>query len=310
MRTHYDNLEIAESAPDVVVKAAYRALSQRYHPDKNPGNKDAVRVMQFLNNAYETLSDPVRRQQYDCFLAQTRQAETAATTANTAPPTRPQPRPAPAYQRPRRSFWHVLLLILCWDFRLTLLAVIFAGAGIASLFEEKRPKQPYSPNPPRAATHTRFAPSTAVPIDTPTTYRPVPPAFIRPTTAPNGRPWPVHASYIPGYQLLATGGLSSVTVDNTRNSSDVFLKLVSLNSVQAYPVRVCFIPAHSQFKFQAVAAGRYDVRYRDLSSGGYSKTVEFTLTETKTNPGTGVSLTLYKVANGNMRTETIDESEF
>ena len=59
--------------------------------------------------------------------------------------------------------------------------------------------------------------------------------------------------------------------------------------------------------------GRYDVRYRDLDTGGLSKTEEFILEEKKTYSGTSYSnltLTLYKVANGNMTTEAIDESEF
>ena len=298
MRTHYDNLKIAENAPDEVVRAAYRALSQRFHPDKNPGDAKAHRVMQIINDAYATLSDPVRRRQYDESVARARASEVAAQRSAAAPPPIRQPLPA----RPRRSFWRTVLLILCWDFRVTLFALIMGGFGIASLFEEKRPRQPYTPNPPTQ--RTNYAP---------TTYRPARPAYIRPTTAPNGRPWPVHASYMPGYPLLAGGGLSSVTVDNSRNSSDVFLKLVSLDSVEAFPVRVCFIPAHSQLKFQTVAAGRYDVRYRDLESGGYTKTEEFTLNETRTYQGTefsNLSLTLNKVANGNMHTETINESEF
>jgi hypothetical protein len=118
---------------------------------------------------------------------------------------------------------------------------------------------------------------------------------------------------MPGYELSASEGLSSVTVDNAHNSSDVFVKLVSLKSLKPVPVRVCFIPAYSRFTFENVSPGRYDVRYRDLSSGGYSKTEDFALTETSTYEGTEystLSLTLYKVANGNMHIERIDESEF
>jgi len=138
-------------------------------------------------------------------------------------------------------------------------------------------------------------------------------AYVRPATAPNGYPWPKHASYLNGTQQLHTGGLSSVTIDNTRNSSDVFLKLVSLRATNSYPVSLCFIPAFSQFTIRGVLHGRYDVRYKDLSTGGLSKTEEFLLQETKTFSGTEYSdltLTLYKVINGNMHTETIDESEF
>jgi hypothetical protein len=127
------------------------------------------------------------------------------------------------------------------------------------------------------------------------------------------QPWPVKAAYISGYQILAGGGRSSVTVDNKGNSSDIFLKLVYLTSEKAYPARLCFIPAFSEFTFSNVAPGRYDVRYRNLSTGGHSKTEQFTLTQTETQEGTEFStfrLTLYKVPNGNMHTEAIDESEF
>ena len=208
----------------------------------------------------------------------------------------------PVNTSPHRSFWRILLLILFWDLRITLVVLSLGAFSILSLFEEQQPKQLYTPNAPNQPTNYTSKPSK--------TGRST---YVRPTTAPNGRTWPVRASYVPGYPQLAGGGLSSVTVDNRRNSSDVFLKLVSLNHVTAYPVRVCFIPAHSQFTFQTVAVGRYDVRYRDLDSGGYSKTDPFTLDETTTYSGTefsNITLTLYKVANGNMHTKAIDESEF
>lgn len=208
----------------------------------------------------------------------------------------------PVNTSPHRSFWRILLLILFWDLRITLVVLSLGAFSILSLFEEQQPKQLYTPNAPNQPTIYTSRPSKSGR----TTY-------VRPTTAPNGRNWPVRANYVPGYPQLAGGGLSSVTIDNRRNSSDVFLKLVSLDQVRAYPVRVCFIPARSQFTFQTVAAGRYDVRYRDLDSGGYSKTDPFTLDETTTYSGTefsNLSLTLYKVANGNMHTKSIDESEF
>jgi hypothetical protein len=68
MHTHYDNLKVARGAPAEVIKAAYRALSQRYHPDRNPG-PEAERVMRLLNEAYAMLGDPERRAAYDRELA-------------------------------------------------------------------------------------------------------------------------------------------------------------------------------------------------------------------------------------------------
>lgn len=64
-RTHYQNLKVAENAPPEVIKAAWRVLSQQFHPDLNPGDADAVRKMQIINEAYEVLSDPERRARHD-----------------------------------------------------------------------------------------------------------------------------------------------------------------------------------------------------------------------------------------------------
>jgi len=69
IHTHYDNLKVARLAPAEVIRAAYKALSQKYHPDKNPGDEKAARIMAILNSAYTTLSDPVRRREHDEWIA-------------------------------------------------------------------------------------------------------------------------------------------------------------------------------------------------------------------------------------------------
>lgn len=68
MHTHYDNLKVARNAPVSVIKAAYRALSQQYHPDKN-SHPDAARIMRVLNDAWAVLGDEAARAQYDRKLA-------------------------------------------------------------------------------------------------------------------------------------------------------------------------------------------------------------------------------------------------
>jgi hypothetical protein len=70
IHTHYDNLKVSRGAPQEVVRAAYKALSQKYHPDKNPGDEKAARIMAIVNTAYGTLSDPVRRKEHDEWIAQ------------------------------------------------------------------------------------------------------------------------------------------------------------------------------------------------------------------------------------------------
>ena len=63
---YYAILGVLPSADEVVIRAAYRALSQKYHPDKWTGERsEATGRMQQLNEAYEVLSHIERRQQYD-----------------------------------------------------------------------------------------------------------------------------------------------------------------------------------------------------------------------------------------------------
>jgi hypothetical protein len=69
IHTHYDNLKVSRMAPQEVIRAAYKALSQKYHPDKNPGDEKAARIMAILNSAYGTLSDPQRRKEHDEWIA-------------------------------------------------------------------------------------------------------------------------------------------------------------------------------------------------------------------------------------------------
>ena len=66
--SHYDNLKVARDAPIEVIRAAYRSLSQKYHPDRNNGSETATQAMKLLNMAYETLSDLAKRRQYDAWI--------------------------------------------------------------------------------------------------------------------------------------------------------------------------------------------------------------------------------------------------
>ena len=65
-KDYYAVLGLLRSAEDVVIKAAFKALAQRYHPDKFKGNPDFARSrMAALNEAYRVLSNPQQRQAHD-----------------------------------------------------------------------------------------------------------------------------------------------------------------------------------------------------------------------------------------------------
>ena len=70
MTNLYEVLGVSPQAEDIVIRAAYRALAQRYHPDKSSDAKEVAAVrMRAIQEAYEILSDPVSRVAYDASLS-------------------------------------------------------------------------------------------------------------------------------------------------------------------------------------------------------------------------------------------------
>jgi len=291
VHSHYENLKVSRDAPPEVIRAAYLSLSLKYHPDRNPGDPDAERIMSILNTAFETLSDSEKRRAHDRWIAQ---AEAAGSETK-------------GRQQAGRNFACILrdLRQLIVTKARQVVAHVFRywlwyGIGaiiIIGALDNKPSTPPSGPKPY---------------ISTPLQER-VAPEYVRPAVAPNGEPWPLMSGYVAGYQSMNTDGLSTVTVDNTQNDSDVFVKLVSLDGQNAFPVRTFFILARGTFTLNQVTAGSYDIRYRDLSTGGLSRSESFQLQEIPTDDGTqfsNITMTLYKVLNGNMQTYELSENEF
>ena len=66
-RDYYDILGVEKSASGDEIKKAYRKIAIKFHPDKNPDDKDAEEKFKEAAEAYEVLSHPEKRQQYDRF---------------------------------------------------------------------------------------------------------------------------------------------------------------------------------------------------------------------------------------------------
>lgn len=64
-KDYYQILGVSKQADEKEIKRAYRKLAQKYHPDKNPGNKQAEEQFKAINEAYEVLGNPENRTKYD-----------------------------------------------------------------------------------------------------------------------------------------------------------------------------------------------------------------------------------------------------
>ncbi len=131
MMTHYDVLEVSPKASAEVIRAAYKSLMQRYHPDKNSELADTAKDAARITQAYEVLGDAGRRAAYDLELAA---AGSAASGASSAGPGRTGPAMSAtaAYGRlrppPNRRSWLAWLVIAC---------IIVAGSII--LLQSRKP---------------------------------------------------------------------------------------------------------------------------------------------------------------------------
>ncbi|MFC0251071.1 J domain-containing protein [Massilia consociata] len=299
IHTHYDNLKVARGAPQEVIRAAYKALSQKYHPDKNPGDEKAARIMAIVNTAYNTLSDPVRRKEHDEWIASEEwEVEWLESTGTEETGSNGRARPEswearPAEPQPRGS----LLRDPRWWLGLTTCFV--AGAAAAVLLVEPEPGK----LPPALAWAGKPEPATAavtearpdeLGADTSTEGwarrfggegKEPPPEIkalavtqlvvparapdcgtdLQTLTAPSGDPWPAESGYLPGYPFGNSGSEMQVMIDNSANASPIFVKLYDLD--RRSNVRHAFVQPRATFLIDKLTAGKYEVRYQNIIVG-------------------------------------------
>ena len=141
--TYYDVLQVERDATPERVRAAYRKLAQKYHPDKMPGNANAGRAMSALNAAYDVLSDAHRRAEHDLWI---RRAERMNQPA-------PQVPAAPA------DVWAYLHPAVSWPWYLLFGTTVVAIGTIATaLYLTVMPARAATPTPAAKHCSTSLSP--------------------------------------------------------------------------------------------------------------------------------------------------------
>ena len=310
IHTHYDNLKVARLAPQEVIRAAYKALTQKYHPDKNPGDEKAARIMAILNTAYGILADPVRRKEHDEWIAAEEwEIEWLESTrgddghkprdAAPAPGWEPRPVDAPApYRRVRDPKWWLGL------------GACFAAGCAAGLFIMDQPKVlPVALASvlngaaiQRAADAKGSAPAAAEPRADPAldswavgkAYMPEGPSQAPPDIKALGVTQLMVPAYAPDcdtemHSLVAPNGESwpagsgyveGYPVGNQGEEMQVTVDNTNNGSavfVKLYDldrranVRHAYVLPHETLSIDKLAAGKYEVRYQNVNLGGGSR---------------------------------------
>jgi curved DNA-binding protein CbpA len=299
IHTHYDNLKVSRMAPQEVIRAAYKALSQKYHPDKNPGDEKAARIMAILNSAYDTLSDGQRRKEHDEWIAAEEwEIEWLESTRHDSAERAWTPEhvdDTPRRNRRRRD-WRL------WAGLATCMVLGFAG-GVTMMNEPRlssmlttawgnsantdaNAAQPQRRG--RTDSHAdagaetreewasgRFADGNGArqaPIKVMSVSQVVLPnagaecdSETQTLVAPNGEPWPSKSGYVEGFPVGNRGDDMELTLDNAGNASAVFIKVYDMD--RRSNVRYAYVRAHEKLLVDKLSSGKYEIRYQNLDVG-------------------------------------------
>jgi len=292
IHTHYDNLKVSRHAPQEVIRAAYKALSQKYHPDKNQGDERAARIMAIVNTAYNILSDPVRRKEHDDWIAseewevewlESSHGDEGRDKARSDAQWEPRKVEAPGRLRVLRDprWWGAMLVFFAGGAGLSFLLADAPKVMPGALAWAARPSaaSPAAATDPLGADTSndgwaRPAGQTDAPADVKAlgvTQLVVPARApdcdtdLQSQVSPNGDPWPSQSGYIDGYPLGNQGEEMQVLVDNSNNPSPVLVKIYDLD--RRSNVRHAYVSGRTKFLVDKLSAGKYEVRYQNILLG-------------------------------------------
>lgn len=332
LHTHYDNLKVARDASPAAIDAAYQAMVRRFGPEHNAGDPHAARKMAIIDTSYAVLSNPHQRALHDLWVDQNDEVDTAPPSIpllwlhSELPPNSH----ATAHglqsgssnsnningggnshrrrrKRAREPASSTLTQHLQRNWSLYALGAVVACLALVTV----APRPFLADDNDIGAIGSGPLRGFAVPML-------FEPRYNRPATAPNGQPWPANAGYLASYPQLNTDGAARLSVDNSQNDCDMFVKLVWLDGAQPQAVRHLYIPAFQRFNVEQLTAGRYEVRYRNLTTGTLARSGAVAVQEASApaqqpgdaSAGASPTVGLYKQPLGNPRALQLEEADF
>ena len=126
IHTHYDNLKVTRNAPPEVIRAAYKTLCQKFHPDRNPNDEQAKKTFLLIRTAYEILSNPEKRRLHDAWIASMEAPENLDRMELQPRPKSEKGTPSGTVKSPLRKtkrvvqfgFWLIIILLILIGFLL------------------------------------------------------------------------------------------------------------------------------------------------------------------------------------------------
>lgn len=322
---HYEILNVSNNASLEEIRASYRTLCKLFHPDLNPHIHDGILMIEELTKSYEVLKDADQREDYDLvYLVEMRRHSTRH--AHVAPvQTQVQQLAVVVEKMPELPALPIVEEVV------KVQQVIAKSEARSEALENHirhlaESKKSHAGSSLKAAAIAAIALigmaiiGLSVPAKTLSRItifnmdKIISQNYVRPVAAPNGVAFPETTSYISGYELGKNDGASSLVVNNSKNSNDVYLKLISLEGEKSQAVRHVLIKAKTDFKIENLSTGKYEIQYLDLVAGLAGKSEIFSVEESKTDLGTtkttSLSVNLQTATNGVLRVQNISIAEF
>jgi hypothetical protein len=336
LHTHYDNLKVAQNAPVEVIKAAYKALAQKHHPDRNPG-EGSERVMKVLNESWDVLSDPVQRAAHDAWIAeqlastplQSVQGEPPPFTSFAAGTPARTPRAGRREGRRRRTKkTGVPRLLGILGSVAVFFTVSAVGVAVLTALSEGEAKgkparpaesvlrtDPLAPAPRPSAVQSDIRP---VAMSTTLADPVVADDRLREQRRQRallefGQELPVASGPIIGSRQTHGIGLSTLTIENAHEQSPVVAKVCHAVWLHCWPLHHVYIEPGTRVTLKNLSPGKYDVRHVNLDSGVIFRSSPFELQEVTGAHGyrpPAVSLRLVDAADVPSAVTRIDLREF